>query len=266
MRPLRYDDQTVLITGASSGLGAEFARRLAARGADLVLVARRADRLQELATELHGAHGSTVTTLARDLSEPGAGEALREELTGHGVRVTALINNAGFANSGAFHEIDAADLRREVALDVATLTDVARAFIGDLRSARGGFLINLASVASYQPIPMMATYAASKAFVLSLTESLWAESRGTGLRVLALAPGPTETEFFDIAGEGASAGLPKMSAPEVVDLTLSALERRTPPLTVVPGRRNRALSIAGRLFPRRPLVTILSYGMRRARR
>ncbi|MGP9694708.1 SDR family NAD(P)-dependent oxidoreductase [Brachybacterium sp. AOP25-B2-12] len=250
MQPLTYDDQTILITGASSGLGVEYARRLAARGADLVLVARRADRLQALASELTERYGVTVTVIVKDLSEPGAGAELHERVTRQGVAVTALFNNAGFANSGAFHDIAPEDLAREVAVDVAAVVDVTRAFIDDLRAAPQGILVNLSSVAGYQPDPYLAVYGASKAFVLSFTESLHEEARGTALRVLAVSPGPTETEFFDVAGQGAAGGLPVMSAEDVVTESLAALERRSPPPSIVPGRFNRGLARAGRLMPR----------------
>lgn len=254
MDPLRYRDQTVLITGASSGLGAEFARRLAQRGADLVLVARRADRLEALAAELTEAHGVTVVTIPLDLSEPDCGSALRTELEAQGITVTALINNAGYAVYEPFAASDPEALRAEVAVDVAAVVDLTRAFIGDLRAAPGGFLVNLASVAAYQPTPGMAVYGASKAFVLSLTEALWEESRGTALRVLAVSPGPTDTEFFEIAGEGAGGGLPRMSAQDVVAHTLRTLERTSPPPSTVPGMPNRALTTATRLVPRRALA------------
>lgn len=263
MRPISYRDQTVLITGASSGLGAELARRLAERGVDLVLVARRAERMQALARELTDRHGTTVTVLPQDLTEPGVGEALRRRLTDLGVEVTALVNNAGFASSGSFHEIDPDRLRQEVALDVAAVVDITRAFIEPLRARGDGFIVNLASIAGYQPIPDMAVYAASKAFVLSFTEGLWAESHGTGLRVLAVSPGPTTTEFFEVAGEKASAGLPKMTPAQVVDAILAGLDRKVSPLHVVPGPLNRVLTIAGRLTPRRAAGHVLRTGMRR---
>lgn len=263
MQPLSFHDQTVLVTGASSGLGVEFARRLAARGADLVLVARRADRLQALAHELTERYGTTVTVIVKDLSEPGSGAALHERVTRQGVAVTGLVNNAGFANSGAFHDIDPADLAREVAVDVAAVVDVTRAFIDDLRAAPQGILVNLSSVAGYQPDPYLAVYGASKAFVLSLTESLHEEARGTTLRVLAVSPGPTATEFFDVSGQGAAGGLPVMSAEDVVTEALAALSRRNPPATVVTGRFNRGLARTGRLMPRALLARTAGVMMRR---
>lgn len=266
MRPLTYRDQTVLITGASSGLGAEYARRLAERGADLVLVARRTDRLQALAAELADRSDATVTILPQDLAEPGAGEELRRRLDDLGIAVTSIINNAGFASTGPLHEIEPQRLRDEVALDVAAVVDVTRAFIDQLRAHDDGFLVNLASIAGYQPIPEMAVYAASKAFVLSFTESLWAESIGTGLRVMAVCPGPTKTEFFEIAGEYASGGMPKMTAEDVVAATLKGLDRRTPPLHVVPGPLNRVLTMAGHLTPRRAAGHVLRRGMKRGGR
>lgn len=263
MEPLTFADQTVLLTGASAGLGTEFARRLAAQGADLVLVARRADRLNALATELTDRYGVTVTVLPHDLSVPGAGRELHERVTRQGIVVTALLNNAGFANTGAFHEIDPDKLTQEVTVDVLTVVDVTRAFIDDLRAAPQGFLVNIASVAAYQPDPFLAVYGASKAFVLSFTESLHEEARGTSLRVMAVSPGPTATEFFDVAGQGAAGGLPVMTAEAVVTEALAALTRKNPPPSMVPGRLNKGLASLGHVLPRRVLSRSAGAMMRR---
>jgi hypothetical protein len=255
MTPVDYRHQTTLITGASSGLGAEFARRLAARGSDLVLVARRRDRLEALAAELTAAHGIRVTVIDLDLSAPAAGERLAAEVDRHGLAVTSLINNAGFGTWGPLHEADPERLRQEITLNCTTLVDVSRAFIDRLRAAGTGVLVNVASTAAYQAVPNMAVYGATKAFVLSFTEALWQESQGTGLRVLCLSPGATRTEFFDVVGtEDAAAGTPMQTAEQVITTALSTLDRRTPPPSVVSGRRNRALTMAGRLITRRRAV------------
>lgn len=256
---LRFGSQTVLITGASSGLGAEFARQLASRGSSLVLVARREGKLDELAADLRSRFGVTVTTIAADLGEPGAASALKAELEGRGVRVTSLINNAGFGTSGAFHDDDPERVRAEIALNVAALVDLTQEFIGQLR-AGDGFLVNVASVAGYQPTPGFAVYGATKAFVRSFTEALWAESAGTGLRVLTLSPGPTSTEFFEVAGEDIGSGLPRMTARRVVAITLRELRKPRPGPSVVPGAVNTALTIASKFAPR----TLLLRGMSRA--
>ncbi len=263
MRSVDYRTQTTLITGASSGIGAEFARQLAQQGSALVLVARRAERLEALAAELSRAHGVQVTVIPLDLSRPSAGQTLAAEVASRGVTVTSLINNAGFATYGPFHEEDPQRVSEELSLNVANLVDVARAFIEPLRAAGSGVLINVASVAAYQPIPNMAVYAASKAFVLSFTEALWQESRGTGLRVIALSPGVTRTEFFDVIGtDGTTGGTSFQSPAEVVDTALRALDRRQPPPSVVSGSANRALTLSGRLVSRRFLVLAAAFRTR----
>ena len=255
MTPVDYRHQTTLVTGASSGLGAEFARRLAQRGSALVLVARRRGRLDTLAAELTAAHGVAVTVIAMDLSEPGAGARLAAEVDRRGLAVTSLINNAGFGTWGPFHEADPERLRQEITLNCTALVEISRAFIDRLRAAGTGVLVNVASTAAYQAIPRMAVYGATKAFVLSFTEALWQESRGTGLRVLCLSPGATRTEFFDVVGtEDAAAGTAMQTPDEVITTALSTLDRRDPPPSVVSGRLNRVLSRAGRLITRRRAV------------
>lgn len=256
--PVDYSDQTTLITGASSGLGALFARRLAARGSDLVMVARRTDRLESLAAELIGRHGVEVTTIGMDLAEPGAAQ----KLAGRGLQVTSLINNAGFGTHGLFHEADPQRITDEITLNVTSLTEISRAFIGQLRAYGGGVLVNVASIAAYQPGPTLAVYAATKAYVLSFTEALGAESRGTGLRVLALSPGPTDTEFFDVAGQNADGGMPRMSAERVVDQAIRALDRRNPPPSLVTGWPNRIAIGASRLAGRRFTIAAVGRMMR----
>ncbi|GGR49452.1 short-chain dehydrogenase [Nocardioides luteus] len=254
----------MLITGASAGIGAEFARRLASRGSDLVLVARRADRLDALASQLRAAHGVAVTTLPMDLALPGVGQRLRSGLGDAGVEVTAVVNNAGFANSGLFHTEDLADLQKEIALDVSSVVEISHAFLPSLRGQEGGFLANVASMAAYQAGPRMAVYGACKAFVLSFTEALWYEARDTDLRVLALSPGATETEFFDIVGDAADGGSRRMAASDVVRTALSALDRRNPPPSVIAGRSNRLAATLGRLVGRRRSVEVVGGMMTRA--
>ncbi|WP_219819340.1 SDR family oxidoreductase [Pseudoclavibacter sp. AY1F1] len=257
MLPLRFGAQTVLVTGASSGLGAEFARQLASRGSDLALVARREAKLEELSAELRGRFGVSVTTIAADLGEPGAASSLKAELERRGVRVTSLINNAGFGTSGAFHEEDPGRVRAGIALNVAALVDLTQAYIHELR-AGDGFLVNVASVAAYQPTPGFAVYGATKAFVRSFTEALWAESAATGLRVVALSPGPTSTEFFEVAGEDIGSGLPRMTARSVVSITLRELKKPRPGPSVVPGPVNTVLTLGSKLAPRKLLLRGMS--------
>jgi uncharacterized protein len=262
MKRVDYRTQTVLITGASSGIGAEFARRLAARGANVVLVARRQDRLDALAAELRSQHGIEATALPLDLTTPQVGAVLDRELAARGVEITSIVNNAGFATHGPFHTEDPARLATEIAVDVTSVVDISRTFIERLRDRGDGFLINVASMAAYQANPTMAVYGATKAFVLSFTEALWYESRGTGLRVLALSPGATETEFFEVAGSNADGGTRRMPAADVVTTALSALDRRNPPPSVIAGRLNRAAATAGRLVTRRRATMLIGSLMR----
>ncbi|MEV0993244.1 SDR family oxidoreductase [Streptomyces sp. NPDC049949] len=258
MNAVDYRGRTTLITGASSGLGAEFARQLAARGSDLVLVARREDRLKALAAQLSTAHGVSVEPLAMDLAVDGCGELLAAEVERRGITVSSVVNNAGFGTYGLFHEEDPQRVRQEVALDVTAVVDISRAFIGPLRSRGEGVLVNLASAAAYQPVPNMAVYGATKAFVLSFTEALWEESRGTGLRVMALSPGATKTEFFDVVGtENATGGTRMQTSEEVVRTALKALDRRNPPPSVVSGAMNRIMALSGRFASRRTVVRIV---------
>ena len=155
MTKIDYRKQTTIVTGASSGLGAEFARQLAARGSNLVLVARRADRLESLAEELTRDHGITVTVIARDLGQPDACRALRAELESRGIHATSLVNNAGFGTHDAFKDEDAARLQSMIALNVGALVDLSRAYIDPLTSAGNGVLINVASLLGFQPTPYM---------------------------------------------------------------------------------------------------------------
>jgi short-subunit dehydrogenase len=248
-----YAGSTVLITGASAGLGVEFATQLAARGANLILVARRLDRLDALAATLKAGHDITVTTIAADLGTPTAASELAARIAKLKLPVHSLINNAGFGTQNHFGDEDAARIHDEVALNVATVVDLSKAFWPELLSHGTGVLVNLASAAGFQPIPKMAVYGATKAFVLSFTEALWYEAKGSGLRVLALCPGATETEFFDIAGPGAQVGKAQ-TADVVIGLALRTLDRRNPPPSIVSGFGNRAQIWGERLISRRMLV------------
>lgn len=254
MNPVDYTNQTILVTGASSGIGVAFARALAARGANLVLVARRLDRLEALATELQAAHGIRAEVIGLDLGTAAAGRTLKSRTDELGLAITGVVNNAGFGTDGPFLNEDPDTLAAEIAVDITALVDISRAFIEPLRSAGTGILVNVASMAAHQPIPGMAVYSASKAFVLNFTEALWHESRSTGLRVLALSPGLTSTEFFDVLGAEQYQG--NYETPEqVVQTALKALDRNRRP-SITSGRRNAFLTSAARLLTRRRAVMI----------
>ncbi|GAA4543636.1 SDR family oxidoreductase [Pseudonocardia xishanensis] len=252
-----HRNQTVLVTGAGSGIGDSFAREAARRGSDLVLVARRAERLEALAAELTATHGTTVEIIPMDLGGPEAAAELVAEVDRRGIEVTALVNNAGFGDHGLVHEQDPARLQEMVQLNVGTLVGLSRAFLPRLR-AGGCYLVNVASLAAYQPIPELAVYAATKAFVLSFTEALWHETKGTDLRVLCLSPGLTGTEFLEVAGEVAAGGTSMMQTPEqVVDTAMRTLDGRSTP-SVVSGALNRVTANLHRFFPRRLGIEVIA--------
>ncbi|WP_051049561.1 SDR family NAD(P)-dependent oxidoreductase [Nocardiopsis ganjiahuensis] len=256
--------QTTLITGASSGIGAAVARELAARGSDLVLVARRTERLEALSAELRAAHGVGAETVPADLTRPGAGRELAAEVDRRGIRVTGLVNNAGIGADGAFRDQDPAELERMLALNVSAVVDVSRAFVGRLTEARGGYLVNIASMAAYQPIPGMAVYAASKAFVLSFTEALWWETRGSGLRTMAFSPGLTRTEFFDGIGDEGYPNSGFQTPEQVAAALVRALgRRRSTPSTVSRPGNVFATSVA-RFLSRRAAVSATATAARSA--
>lgn len=247
MRPV------TLITGASAGLGAEFARQCAARGEKLLLVARRKDRLDALADELGG--GTVV--MAADLAAPGAPEALIEKVEGQGMTVGTLINNAGFGLVGRFAQLPLDRQAGMIELNVAALTRLCHLVLPRMLAARSGAILNVASTAAFQPGPGFATYFATKAFVLSLSEALHQELKGRGIRVSALCPGPTRTEFGQVAGMTGT-GFERFSADvaSVVRAGLRGLDRNQ--ALVVPGLANKLTAQSGRLIPRAAMRRIVA--------
>ena len=247
-----------LVTGASSGIGRAMATALASRGSDLVLVARRGDRLEALAAELAEDYGVRCEAVVLDLSMDSAGRRLRELVGGE---VDLVVNNAGFATQGSFVDTPADDLAREIAVDIRAVVDVSRAFLPAMVARRHGAIINVASTTAFQPVPTLAVYAASKAFVLRFTQALWFEARADGVIVFCLSPGPTQTEFFDAIGENATVVGRMQTADQVAATALRALERRSPPPHVVSGRRNSLTSNLVRFAPLRVLLPGLARGM-----
>lgn len=236
-----------LVTGASSGLGADFARQLAARGHAVTVVARRAERLEALAGELRRDHGTDVTVLAADL-ETDAGCAPAVEMLSSGTP-WLLVNNAGFGSRGRFVDLDAGREAGQVRLNVVALHTLTAAVLRHNVAAGQGAVVNIASTAAYQAVPYMATYAATKAFVLHFTEALAQELRGTGVRALAVCPGPTRTEFETVAGvESIFDKSMPMSSAAVVRIALRALDRGQ--AISVPGPHNLVLAQGNRLVPR----------------
>ena len=252
---------TALVTGASSGLGVGFAHELARRGADLVLTARRLDRLEALAVDLAEKYGTVSTVIPLDLAAPGSVAELLRDLAERDIRVSTLVNNAGVALYGSVVDAPADRVHDQVAVNVAALTELSHALLPGLQSAalahpHGAALVNLASTAAFQPVPQLAVYAATKAYVLSLTEALWYETRGSGLKVTAVCPGPTETEFYAVARRRVSGPRRLMSVDEVMRTAFAALDApRTPPHTVS-GTSNRVVAWLAGVSPRRAVVRV----------
>jgi short-subunit dehydrogenase len=205
-----------------------------------------------------------VTTVARDLGLPDAGRTLRAELESRGIYATGLVNNAGFGTHDAFIDEDPERLQSMIALNVSALVDLSRAYIEPLASADTGVLINVASLLGFQPTPYMSVYGATKAFVLSFTESLWEENHDSGLRVLAVCPGAMQTEFFDAAGsQSADYGAKRASPADVVRTALDTLDRRSTPPSVI--TNGRPLALASKVLPRRLIVRLMGRMGRRQR-
>jgi short-subunit dehydrogenase len=254
MKPHRQTP-TALVTGASSGLGAEFATQLAERGHNLVLVARSADRLQRHAEQLRAAHGVEVTVIVQDLTAPDAVARINSDLTAAGLTVDLLVNNAGFGTAGRFEEIPDGRDQDQLMVNVVALVGLTRALIPGMLARGQGGVINVGSTAGFQPSPYFATYSAGKTFVLNFSLALRSEYHDRGVRVLALCPGPTQTSFFDTVGEQAALGGKLMPAATVVHAALRGLDRGR--AYVVPGLGN---ALNAHLTPRRPrrLVTAIS--------
>jgi uncharacterized protein len=248
-----YRSQTVLITGASSGIGAAFAQSLAARGSNLVLVARRADRLASIADELRQTTDARIEVIPADLTRPAAAAELHQAVTDRDIPITSLINNAAFGSFALFAAADPDQLAAQLAVAVMAPVRLTATFLPPMVSAGHGFIINLASVSAYFPSPRMAVYSAAKAFVLSFTESLWTELRGTGVTAFAVSPGATATDFTTGMGPDArvlTAGA--LRTPEqVVATALKHLEQRNPGPTVIDGGANKLNVLMSRLLSRR---------------
>ena len=234
-----------LITGASAGLGVEFARQLAKRGHRLVLAARRKDRLEALAAELGNARAVAI-----DLAEAGSAARLVSEVEAAGEHVEMLVNNAGYGLRGKFAELDAARQRQMIDLNVGSLTDLCRAVAPGMIERQSGAILNVASTAAFQPGPNMAVYFATKAYVLSFTEALHEELKRHGIKVSALCPGPTRTEFGAVAGFPKEGPFDRLSADaaSVVRAGLAGLDRNK--AVVVPGSLNKVGAASTRFVPR----------------
>jgi short-subunit dehydrogenase len=245
--------ETALITGASSGIGTAFAKELAARQSHLILVARSQDKLEKLAKQLQQQFKIQVDILVQDLTAPGATKSVFEVISQKGLTVDLLINNAGFGDYGAFSERQLKKQIEMIQLNITALVELTHMFLPLMQQRRKGGIINLSSIAAYQPLPYLSVYAATKAFVLSFSEALWAENKRTGVRILALCPGPTESQFFEVAEfpkSLAKNGSNQLTpAEDVVRDALKSLEKNQPTL-VTGGLGNQIIVNLPRFLPR----------------
>jgi len=236
---------TALVTGASSGIGREFARQLAAAGHNVTLVARREERLRELAAELEREHGIHAEVIARDLTDPAARNSIAPER-----RVDVLVNDAGFATGGPFHESDREQELRQVRLLCEAPVDLTRRFLEGMVRRRSGAVINVTSTAGMQPLPHSAGYAAAKAHLLSLTESVHIEVRGRGVHVTALCPPPVHTELFDKEDHPVER-VPRIAWMQPEDVAAAGLDgARRNKRVVIPGALTRVSMPVARFAPR----------------
>ncbi|HMC06654.1 MAG TPA: SDR family oxidoreductase [Solirubrobacterales bacterium] len=264
--PSPSDSATALITGASSGIGEAIARELAARGHGVTLVARREERLRALAEELSSRAGVRAEALGFDLQDRSARDLLATRIEELGLEVEILVNNAGFGDSGNLADADRDRLISMVELNCVALLDLQARYLPSMVQRGRGTVINIASTASFQPIPGNATYAAAKAFVLSLSEAVHQELKGSGVTVTAVCPGPVKTEFSEKAGiEQAEEQLPGLfwtSAEAVAKAAIDAAEKGR--RAIVPGLLNRAGALTGQHTPRGLALPIVKRVWRQA--
>jgi short-subunit dehydrogenase len=241
-----------IVTGASGGLGLEFAKLLASDGVDLVLVARSGDKLEKIAAELRASHGRNVETVVQDLSVADAAARIKERVSACDI----LINNAGFANRGRFDELDASHVREEVMLDVVTLTELTRLYLPGMRANGKGRVMNVASTAGFLPGPYMAVYYASKAYVISFSQAIAEELRGSGVTVTCLCPGATQTGFAERANMNDTL-LFRMAVADSATVAKAGIDAMMAGKDMcVPGIRNKLTALSTKITPRRLLVSV----------
>jgi short-subunit dehydrogenase len=259
--PKPSTDSTVVITGASSGIGNEVSRALGRRGYPLVLIARRRERLDELANELRKEHSVRVDVMPLDLSDGAA----RAELIGRisGDTVAGLVNSAGFGTSGPFHSLPLDREREEVIVNVVALMELTHAALPGMIDRGVGAVLNIGSIAGFQPLPGAAVYAATKAFVQTFSEAVHEELHGTGVSCTVLCPGPVATEWWEVAGEGTPGGIAQVSPRDVAEAAVAGMLKGK--RSVVPGLVPKAAGLGGRFTPHRVLLPALRIAAARRR-
>ncbi|HEY0601788.1 MAG TPA: SDR family oxidoreductase [Herpetosiphonaceae bacterium] len=243
--------RTALVTGASSGLGVDFARHLAARGCNLILVARRENQLRAVQEEIRRRYGVDVQIIPMDLATDDAPQALYDQIKAAGKQVDVLINNAGYGLYGQFTEIEWEREKNMLELDIITLMHLTKLFVKDMVARNFGFILLVSSIGAYQPSPLYASYSAAKSFVLNFGEALSYELRKTNVRCTVISPGITATEFLKVSGQQASLyqRLAMMKSEDVTRIGIESMLKGKP--SVVPGRLNTLSVWSNRLLPRR---------------
>lgn len=238
-----------LVTGASSGLGVDFSRELAAQGARLVIVARREDQLKKVQEEIKAKYGVEVMTVALDLSAAGAPQALYDLVKQNRLQVDVLVNNAGFGLYGNELDIPWEKTNQMLQLDIVTLTHMTKIFARDMVKRSYGYILQVASVGAYQPSPTYAAYSAAKSYVLSFSQALNCELGGTGVSCTAVSPGATATEFLQVSGQKSNPFLTAtmMTSAEVARIAINAMLKRR--YSIVPGWVNKLLTFFARITP-----------------
>jgi len=260
--PAPAPDRTAIVTGASSGIGTELARELARRRHGVTLVARREDRLRDLAEELAKAHEVRTEVLAADLTDERSRAAIPTELAARGLTADILVNNAGLSTTGPVAKCIPEKELAMIRTDVEAVVHLCSLIVPGMVERGRGAVLNVASTAAFQPLPGQAGYGGSKAFVLSYTQAIRAELKGSGVTMSVLCPGPVETEFADVAGftdEQTSNALPKfmwLSAHEVAETAIEGLDKGKG--VVIPGVGNRVGAYVAHVTPRRVLLPLLA--------
>lgn len=251
--------KTALITGASAGIGAAFAKELAERKTDVILVARSQEKLEKLAEELQTQHQIKAHVIVQDLTQPGATKQVFDQVSQQGLTVDLLVNNAGFGDYGAFSDRKLEKQVQIIQLNVIALVELTHLFLTEMKKRRSGAIINVSSISAYQALPYCSVYSATKAFILHFTEALWAENKDSGVRILALCPGPTESNFFveaEFPNTFGGAGQNYATAEQVVKETLSALQKDFSTI-VTGGINNQIIVNLPRLLPRDTVISMV---------
>lgn len=261
MKP-NIQGQTALVTGASSGLGVDFARNLARRGANLVLVARRADLLEAVKNEIHEKYKVQVHVIVQDLSTPTAALDLLESLKNKNIQVDILINNAGYGLYGKFDEIAWQKEHNMLELDIITVSHMTRVFSQEMRKRKYGYILNIASIGAFQPTPLYASYSAAKSYVLSFSEAVNFELRGSGVSVSTLSPGITATEFLKVSGQSPTIfqRLTLMKPDKVTEIGIRGMLWRCS--HIIPGLVNQLAYVASKFLPKYLIIRTAYFTMK----